>query len=355
MLTSRSLPFILLLAPWLVSAALFPAKTEVKLIDAKGFKKVMNQNVTSVVAFVAPWCGYCQRMAPEYSKAAEALAPMVPLYAVDCDQDSNKRLCSEQGVQGFPTVKLYPRGGRSKPLSYESGERTATNFFYWANRNIPHAVRRLDSVSQISGWTDEHAAKPRALLLSSSKDIPLMWKALGNKYKDTISFGVLQDKSGKQALQLGVEDSPTKDSKVLVYPPESHNFVRFEGTLKYKPLNKYLGSVADGTADFPMPREETQDPFVTADPPASTVALRDATRSGSAISSTTTYVSSVPGTGVGEPEATEAAPDEREADEAPSAIKDTTTVEPSSVPEAAAATGPEVEEGVRSDHPKDEL
>ena len=44
-------------------------------------------------------------MAPEYAKAALGLYPLVPTYAVNCDKDSNKRLCSEQGVQGFPTIK----------------------------------------------------------------------------------------------------------------------------------------------------------------------------------------------------------------------------------------------------------
>lgn len=45
-------------------------------------------------------------MAPEYSKAALGLHPLVPLYAVDCDASKNKRLCADQGVQGFPTVKV---------------------------------------------------------------------------------------------------------------------------------------------------------------------------------------------------------------------------------------------------------
>lgn len=43
-------------------------------------------------------------MAPEYSKAALGLYPLVPLYAVDCDK--HKKLCAEQGVQGFPTIKV---------------------------------------------------------------------------------------------------------------------------------------------------------------------------------------------------------------------------------------------------------
>lgn len=45
-------------------------------------------------------------MAPEYSKAALGLHPLVPFYAVDCDKGSNKALCSQQGVQGFPTIKV---------------------------------------------------------------------------------------------------------------------------------------------------------------------------------------------------------------------------------------------------------
>lgn len=45
-------------------------------------------------------------MAPEYSKAALGLYPLVPLYAVDCDAPKNKKLCADQGVKGFPTVKV---------------------------------------------------------------------------------------------------------------------------------------------------------------------------------------------------------------------------------------------------------
>ena len=35
-------------------------------------------------------------MTPEYSKAAKSLAPLVPFYAVDCDEQKNKQLCGEQ-------------------------------------------------------------------------------------------------------------------------------------------------------------------------------------------------------------------------------------------------------------------
>jgi protein disulfide-isomerase A6 len=39
-------------------------------------------------------------MAPEYSKAAKGLDPLIPLYAVDCDVEANKPLCGAQ-VRAF--------------------------------------------------------------------------------------------------------------------------------------------------------------------------------------------------------------------------------------------------------------
>ena len=60
----------------------------------------------AVVAFVAPWCGHCQRLVPEMTKAASSMDPLVPFYAIDCDADANKQLCGSQGIKGFPTVKV---------------------------------------------------------------------------------------------------------------------------------------------------------------------------------------------------------------------------------------------------------
>ena len=43
---------------------------------------------------VDPTFQYCKAMVPEYSKAAVGLHPLIPLYAVDCDE--NRALCAEQ-------------------------------------------------------------------------------------------------------------------------------------------------------------------------------------------------------------------------------------------------------------------
>jgi protein disulfide-isomerase A6 len=42
-------------------------------------------------------------MVPEYSKAALGLHPLIPLYAVDCDE--NRSLCAEQARLFAPVVR----------------------------------------------------------------------------------------------------------------------------------------------------------------------------------------------------------------------------------------------------------
>ncbi|KAI0091553.1 hypothetical protein BDY19DRAFT_931045 [Irpex rosettiformis] len=255
---SPLLAMALAIAPTFVSAGIFPKGSLVKMIDSKGYREAMKENRTTIVAFIAPWCGHCQRMAPEYSKAALGLYPLVPIYAVNCDKDSNKRLCSEQGVQGFPTIKLYPRGSRGQPLLFDGPDRTASAFYYWAIRNIPHGIKKIYRIENIPEWIEANTDKPRALLLNQGKDIPLLWSVLSNKYKDHIKFTIHRDRHGKSSVAWGLEKGEKGSSKVLLYPTGETDYVRYEGILKYDSLSKFFDSVIDGTADLRLVNEEAK-------------------------------------------------------------------------------------------------
>jgi len=240
----------LCVAPSLVNAAIFPKDSKVKMLDAKSFKKAMKANQTSLVAFVAPWCGHCQRMVPEYSKAASSLHPLIPAYAVDCDAEKNKPLCAQQGVQGFPTVKLFPRGKSLPPMLYEQ-ERSSSGFFYFATRRVPNHIAKLSKVGEIPGWIKKSKTKHRALLLTKDKKIPLLWKVLANKYDGTdLDFGTHRDQDGKSSVEMGMDAGGQKEAKVLLYPIGSDKPVRYQGLTKFDLLSKFFDSVLDGTVDL---------------------------------------------------------------------------------------------------------
>ncbi|KAJ8496035.1 hypothetical protein ONZ51_g1338 [Trametes cubensis] len=258
------IPFVVALTPSLASAALFPSDTVVKMLDAKDWKKVMKENATSVVAFVAPWCGHCQKLAPEYSQAAVSVYPMIPFYAVDCDKQSNKRLCADQGVQGFPTLKACTSRPFKTLLHFDYPQRSASALYYWASRNIPHNVKKIYHLEDLPGWVDEHIEKPRAVLLNQGKHIPLLWQTLGNRYRDQIKFAVHRDRYGKSSIEMGLEKGPPKSSKVLFYPAGSRDYVRYFGTQKHEPLVKFFDSLLDGTADLEALAKQTpaEDPVM---------------------------------------------------------------------------------------------
>ena len=61
------------------------------------------------VKFYAPWCGHCKKMAPAWSELAAEINPddewEANILSVDCTQ--YKSTCTENGVSGYPTVKLF--------------------------------------------------------------------------------------------------------------------------------------------------------------------------------------------------------------------------------------------------------
>ncbi|KAK8635616.1 hypothetical protein V6N13_004345 [Hibiscus sabdariffa] len=96
---------------------------DVVVLTEENFNKEVGQDRGALVEFYAPWCGHCQKLAPEYEKLAKSFkkAKSVLIGKVDCDE--HKSICSKYGVQGYPTIQWFPKGSL-EPKKYE-GQRTA--------------------------------------------------------------------------------------------------------------------------------------------------------------------------------------------------------------------------------------
>ena len=83
------------------------------------------QGETVVALFYADWCPHCVAFKPDYKKAMTDLSgnkykgKTLRLELVDCV--ANKTIASENGVSGFPTVKIFTDDNKS---SEYSGERS---------------------------------------------------------------------------------------------------------------------------------------------------------------------------------------------------------------------------------------
>ncbi|XP_069055019.1 protein disulfide-isomerase A6 isoform X2 [Lepisosteus oculatus] len=88
----------------------------VELTPSNFNREVIQSDSLWLVEFYAPWCGHCQRLTPDWKKAATALKGVVKVGAVDADQ--HKSLAGQYNIRGFPTIKVFGLN-KNKPEDYQ--------------------------------------------------------------------------------------------------------------------------------------------------------------------------------------------------------------------------------------------
>jgi len=79
--------------------------------------------------YVAEWCGFCKKFAPERAKIEKRAASLdFDVRTIDSETLSTKQL-QDEGVEGFPTIMLVMVDGAKEIYT---GERTADKIIAWA-------------------------------------------------------------------------------------------------------------------------------------------------------------------------------------------------------------------------------
>ncbi|CAG9532636.1 unnamed protein product [Cercopithifilaria johnstoni] len=95
-----------------------PGYDPVMQLDAATFHDtVFMQNHAFVVEFYADWCGHCRAFAPFYLEFASSIRSwkdVVTVAAINCADVVNQKICSDEGIIGYPMILYYPRYARSR-------------------------------------------------------------------------------------------------------------------------------------------------------------------------------------------------------------------------------------------------
>ena len=232
-------------------AAMFAPNGPVLELTRRNFDAEVRQiEKPTFVAFTAPWCGHCQRLAPEYTRAAAKLGGVVKLAYVDCENAASKALCGEFGIQGFPTIKLFPATKKRIPRDY-MGERSAQALIDYAVDAVPlSAVRKLDA-SEVKAYVDAHAKRTVFVLFSSKSRSSAMYRAVALDYRKGASFvfvnagrdGVSAEASSA-AREIGatVDTAPTLVA-VSGWDGAKGSVEQYKGGMNYKELSEWAGKV----------------------------------------------------------------------------------------------------------------
>lgn len=112
----------------------------VKVVVGKSFNDFVGGDQEVLLEFYAPWCGHCKSLEPKYIELAEELKEVDGLVIAKIDATANE--VESVQVQGFPTIKFFPKGS-STPIDFE-GDREVEGFKKFLEENSEYYQKHLE-------------------------------------------------------------------------------------------------------------------------------------------------------------------------------------------------------------------
>lgn len=240
-------------------------------LTASTFNKVVHKsNYSTLVQFYAPWCGYSRQLASTYEHLAKLVHEKngwaVNIAAVNCEKESNRQVCSEYQIKGFPTLLVFrPPKYEKKSTSRErhvvepyQGERKVKAISAFLNSRMKNWVKKFTTTKSDSfrDWIEDNDATKKVILLTRNTQTLPLYKSLAINFYGNISFGMItlnskNDINGDTITYKGNQIKipvhlPNDIPALLAFDELSQLFVKYDKKLNdIRRITKWLKDVTN--------------------------------------------------------------------------------------------------------------
>merc|ERR1712178_488501 len=149
-------------------AAEYEKEDGVLVLGDSDFADAVKDHDYLLAAFYAPWCGHCKSLAPEYAKAAKALADLEGVALAKIDATVHSEVAKKYGVRGYPTLKWFKKDPENA-LEYGGGRKEA-EIVSWVKKKTGPAAVELADVDAAKKIKDDNEVVVIGYFAEASKD-----------------------------------------------------------------------------------------------------------------------------------------------------------------------------------------
>ncbi|KAF6778034.1 hypothetical protein AHF37_02580 [Paragonimus kellicotti] len=131
---------------------LYSSDDDVVELTSENVNQMLSSDGIWFVEFYAPWCGHCQKLAPEWKKVASALKGVVEVAAVNTDEQPS--LTSKYNIKSFPTILIFAKD-KLVPIPYTG----ARNVLTITNEALQQVKRLVES--RVNGESSDRSGGSR--------------------------------------------------------------------------------------------------------------------------------------------------------------------------------------------------
>lgn len=213
-----------------------PKDSDVVKLGSSNFGKYIDSHPLVLAEFFAPWCGHCKSLAPHYVEAASILKRQnISLAQIDCTED--QELCMDQGIRGYPSLRIFKDGDVSGAQDYEGGRSTESIVSYMVKQSLP-PVQVFDDEKAFKELVKE-SVQP-VVVFNGDKNLNQTFYKVAKSLFNDFTFASLKGAKNYLSIILPNEDEPITFKGQ--YKEIENNAGALEGWVKIEGL-PYFGEV----------------------------------------------------------------------------------------------------------------